>query len=90
MLQRVHKRTAYVPLAYSPFSWKTASLTAHQQSPSFSSGQKMDCFFPVMTDLCGGSPSTIVSHIHLAQGREEDAFYFCIISVVFRLFQTLH
>ena len=80
MLQRVHKRTAYVPLAYSPFSWKTASLIAHQQSPSFSSGQKMDCFFPVMTDLCGGSRSTIVSHIHLAQGREEDAFYFCIIS----------
>ena len=26
VFQRVHKRTAYVPLAYSSFSWKTASL----------------------------------------------------------------
>lgn len=67
-------------LAYPPFSWKTASLIAHQQSPDFSSGQKMDRSFTIVADLCGGSPSTIVSHIHLAQAREEDAFYFCIIS----------
>lgn len=80
MFQGVHKRTAYVPPGISPFLLEDCFSHCPSAKPEFLIWAEDGLFFTIVADLCGGPPSTIVSHIHLAQGREEDAFYFCIIS----------
>ena len=65
-------------LAYPPFSWKTASLIAHQQSLSFSSGQKMDCSLLSWLISVVGLPAPLY-HIFILH-RGEKTMHFISVS----------